>query len=204
MDRINSEITGAILAGGQSKRMGFNKAEAEVNGETMLGRMIEKLCEVTPNIIVSSGSISYPDLSWPQVPDEFPHHGPLGGIYSVLKASTTHLNLIVACDIPLIPVSLLKYIVSRAKASDALITVPIDNNGTHQLLCAVYHRDILSVLKQLIDADRLKLKILLDLVPVECITLSSEHPLYQEHAFTNVNTASGLQQARELWHSKQG
>ena len=52
-----SKITGVILAGGKSSRMGFNKAEAEVSGETMLVRMIEKLCEVTPNIIVSSGSV---------------------------------------------------------------------------------------------------------------------------------------------------
>ncbi len=198
-----SDITGVILAGGQSRRMGFNKAEATVDGETMLARMIEKLREVTRHIIVSSGSITYPDLSWPQVPDEFPQQGPLGGIYSALKASTTHLNLVVACDIPLISVPLLNHIVSKGKENSASITVPVDSNGMHQMLCAVYRRDILPVLKQQVDSNRLKLKALLDLVPVEYIHISSEHPLYQEHAFTNVNTANSLHEARELWHSKQ-
>ncbi len=203
MDRVNSEITGVVLAGGQSRRMGFNKAGAEVSGETMLIRMVEKLREVTSNIIISSGSIAYPDIPWPQIPDEFPQRGPLGGIYSALKASSSELNLIVSCDIPLISVSLLKLIVSKAKESDALLTLPVEHTGQQQLLCAVYHRDILPVLKQQIDADQLKMKNLLDLVTVEYIHISKEHPLFHEHAFTNVNTTSTLQIARELWHNRQ-
>lgn len=204
MDAISFEITGVVLAGGQSRRMGFNKAEAEVKGEIMLVRMIEKLREVTPQIIVSSGSITYPGILWPQIPDKFPQCGPLGGIYSALKASDSKLNLIVSCDIPLISVSLLEYIVLKAKENDAMITIPVDSNGIQQLLCAVYHRDIVSVLKQQIDDNQLKVKSLLDLVTVEYINIPKEHPLYHEHAFTNVNTTSSLQQVRELWHSKEG
>ena len=204
MDRVNSEITGVVLAGGQSRRMGFNKAEAEVNGESMLNRMIEKLHEVTSTIFVSSGSITYPDIFLPQIHDEFPDCGPLGGIYSTLKASTSMLNLIVSCDIPLISVSLLKYIVSKAEESEALLTLPVDSTGQQQILCAVYHKDIVPILKQQIDADQFKMKSILDLVPVEYITISKEHPLFNEYAFTNVNTTSTLQIARELWHNKQG
>lgn len=202
MDTSNADITGVVLAGGQSRRMGFNKAEAKLSGEFMLIRMIEKLREVTPHIIVSSGSITYPGIPWPQVPDEFPQRGPLGGIYSALDASTTKLNLVVSCDIPLVSVSLLKYIVSKAKESDALLTLPVDYTGQQQLLCAVYHKDILPVLKHQIDSNQLKMKSLLDLVAVEYINISNEHPLYREHAFMNVNTASTLQQARKLWDSK--
>lgn len=203
MGRVNSEVTGIVLAGGQSRRMGFNKAEAEVNGETMLIRMIEKLRKVTSDIIISSGSITYPDIPWSQIPDEFPQCGPMGGIYSALKASSSELNLIVSCDIPLISVPLLKFIVSKAKESDALLTLPVEYTGQQQLLCAVYHRDILPVLKQQIDADQLKMKSLLDLVTVEYINISKDHPLFYERAFINVNTASTLQIARELWHNKQ-
>ena len=202
MDRTNTEITGVVLAGGQSSRMGFNKAEAEVDGETMLKRMIEKLNEVTSNVLVSSGAITYPNLSYPQIPDEFPQFGPLGGIYSTLKATTSKLNLIVSCDIPLVSVSLLNYIVLKAKESGSLLTVPIDYIGNPQMLCAVYHRDILPVLKQQIDSNKLKMRLLLDLVSVEYVTISKEHPLYQEHSFTNVNNTSTLQHVRELWKNK--
>lgn len=204
MDTINSNITGIVLAGGQSRRIGFNKAEAEVSGETMLNRMIEKLKELCPTILVSTGSMNYQGISCTQIPDEFPQCGPLCGIYSVLKASASNLNLIVSCDIPLVSVSLLKYIVSKAKESGAMITLPVDSTGQQQLLCAVYNKNILPVLKQQIDANQLKMKSILDLVPIEYINISKEHPLYNEYAFTNVNTMSSLQQVRELWHSKQG
>lgn len=202
MDTINSEITGVVLAGGQSRRMGFNKAKAEVSGESMLSRMIEKLREVTPEIIVSSGSITYPDIPWIQVTDELPQCGPIGGIYSALKASASDLNLIVSCDIPLISISLLKYIVSKANQNEALITLPVDGSGQQQLLCAVYHRDIIPVLKQQIDSKQFKMKGLLDLVAVKYVNVSKEHPLYYEHAFTNVNTINTLKQVRKLWPNK--
>lgn len=202
MDAINAEITGVVLAGGLSKRMGFNKAEADVCGHSMLIRMIEKLQEVTPTIIVSSGSVTYPDISYQQIPDEFPQCGPMGGIYSVLNASTSKLNLVVSCDIPLVSVSLLNYIISKAKVSNALLTLPVDYTGQQQLLCAVYHRDILSILKQQIDSNQLNMKSLLDLVPVKYLNIPKEHPLFQDYAFTNVNTTSALQQVRELWGNK--
>jgi len=202
MDAINAEITGVVLAGGLSKRMGFNKAEAEVCGKSMLIRMIEKLQKVTPTIIVSSGSVTYPDISYQQIPDEFPQCGPMGGIYSVLNASVSKLNLVVSCDIPLVSVSLLNYIISKAKVSNALLTLPVDYTGQQQLLCAVYHRDILSILKQQIDSNQLNMKSLLDLVPVKYLNIPKEHPLFQEYAFTNINTTSALQQVRELWGNK--
>lgn len=202
MDLNNSDITGVILAGGQSRRMGFNKAEAEIHGESMLIRMIDKLKEVTSTVLISSGSITYPNLSWPQIPDEYPQRGPLGGIYSVLKVSTTFLNLFVSCDMPLVSTSLLKYIVSKAEGSDALITVPVDHDDQLHMMCAVYRKDVLPFLKQQIDAHAFKMKDLLDLVSVEYIKISKEHPLYHEHAFMNVNKPNTLEEARKLWNNQ--
>ncbi|HKL71056.1 MAG TPA: molybdenum cofactor guanylyltransferase [Marinilabiliaceae bacterium] len=203
MNLVQSNITGVILAGGQSRRMGFNKAEAEMYGESMLTRMIDKLRELTPLIVVSSGTSSYANISWPQIPDAYPQYGPLGGIYSVLKVSNTSLNLVVSCDMPLVSIALLKYLVVRAAESDALITVPVDHGGQVQMMCAVYRRDVLPFVEQQIGAHALKMKDLLELVSVEYIKIPREHPLYQEHAFMNVNTPSSLQEARKIWNSHQ-
>ena len=148
MNYTNADITGVVLAGGQSKRMGFNKAEVEMHGESMLMRMIDKLKAITPTILVSSGTISYPNILLPQIPDQYPYCGPLGGIYSVLKASNTSLNLVVSCDIPLVSISLLEHIVAKAKKNNALITLPVDHDGQLQMMCAVYHKDILPILQQ--------------------------------------------------------
>ncbi|HLW07896.1 MAG TPA: molybdenum cofactor guanylyltransferase [Marinilabiliaceae bacterium] len=203
MSLNNSDITGVVLAGGQSRRMGFNKAEAEMHGKSMLIRMINKLKEVTPAILVSSGTITYPNIPWPQIPDEQPQCGPLGGIYSVLNVSTTSLNLVVSCDMPLVSISLLKHIVARATISGSLITIPVDHNGQLQTTCAVYHKNILPFLENQINTHAYKMKELLDLVSVEYVVMSIEHPLYQEHAFMNVNTPSSLQEARKTWNSHQ-
>ena len=203
MNLINSDITGVILAGGQSRRMGFNKAQAEMHGESMLIRMIDKLKEITQTIVVSSGNVSYPNIPYPQIPDEFPQCGPLGGIYSVLKASSTSLNLVVSCDIPLVSISLLKYIVDNATNSDSLITVPVDHEDQLQMMCAVYRKEILPFLEQQIVSHAFKMKNLLDLVSVNYINISKEHSLYDEHAFMNVNRPSTLEKARKLWNNQE-
>ena len=199
MDLMNADITGVILAGGQSRRMGFNKAEAEMHGESMLIRMIDKLKDLTPTIVVSSGAVNYPNIPWPQIPDEYADCGPLGGIYSVLKVSNTSLNLVVSCDIPLVSISLLKYIVASAEESDAIITVPVDQDGQIHLTCAVYRKEVLPFLENQLHVHAFKMKDLLELVPVEYIKISREHPLYNEHAFMNVNSPSNLEEARKLW-----
>lgn len=199
MDFNNSNITGIILAGGQSQRMGFNKALAHMHGHSMLIRMVEKLKEVTPNIIVSSGSFIYPNILLPQILDEHPNCGPLGGLYSVLKASQTSLNLVVSCDIPLVSIALLKHIVAAAVAGDSLITLPVDHTGQAQMICAVYSKELLPILEKQIDAHLFKMKNLLNLASAQYIKIPKEHPLYQEHAFMNVNNTSNLEEARKLW-----
>lgn len=202
MNYTNADITGVVLAGGQSKRMGFNKAEVEMHGESMLMRMIDKLKEITSTILVSIGTVSYPNVPLPQIPDKHPQCGPLGGIYSVLKASKTSLNLVVSCDIPLVSISLLEHIVEKAKESNALITLPVDHDGQLQMMCAVYHKDILPILQQQIDAQAFKMKNLVGMVATEYVEISKEHPLYQENAFMNVNNPANLEEARKLWSNQ--
>ena len=202
MNLKNFEITGIVLAGGQSRRMGFNKAEAELHGESMLIRIIDKLKEISPFIVVSSGTTNYPNIPYMQIPDEHPQCGPMGGIYSVLKASSTSLNLVVSCDIPLVSIDLLEHIVAIAAHSEALITVPIDENDQSQMLCAVYRKEVLPILKQQIEASAFKMKNLLNLVSVEYVYIPKEHPLYDKHAFMNVNSPINLEEARKLWSNQ--
>ncbi len=196
---LKPSVTGIVLAGGQSRRMGFNKAEALVHGRSMLVHMMDKLRVITPLILVSSGNLTYPDIEYPQIPDEYPDCGPLGGIYSVLKASTTDLNLVVSCDIPLVTINILNFIIEKAEVSNEFITAPIDENGQLHLLCGVYHKNILPFMEQQLKLKALKVKNLSKLTPIETVEISKEHPFYDEHAFKNVNTPEILNEARELW-----
>ena len=172
-----------------------------VHGRSMLLHMIDKLSAITPVILVSSGNLTYPDIKYPQIPDEYPDCGPLGGIYSVLKASITDLNLVVSCDIPLVTVEILNCIVERAEESKAFITAPMDENGQLHLLCGVYHKSILPFMERQLKLNALKLKNLSALTSIETVEISEEHPLYDKHAFKNVNTPDVLNETRELWKS---
>lgn len=196
----NTDLTGIVLAGGQSKRMGFNKAEAIIEGVTMLQIMIDKLIQVAPDVLVSSGQTTYRNISLPQITDTYPQYGPLGGIFSVLKRSKSPLNIAVSCDIPFVPIALLQYLIDNAKKSEALITVPIDHKGQIQMMCAVYHSSVLPYIKERIDSGMFKMKALLDDVSVNYIDIKRDHPLYFEHAFMNVNNPTTLRKARQLWN----
>ena len=187
------------MAGGQSRRMGFNKAEAMVHGRPMLMHILDKVSAITPLILVSSGNLTYPDIECRQIPDEYPDCGPMGGIYSALKASTTVLNLVVSCDIPLVSVKILNFLIEKAEKGKALITAPVDEYGQLEMLCAVYHKDILPLIEQQIKLRAFKLKNLGALTSIEIVRISKEHPLYDENAFKNVNTPDTLNEARELW-----
>ena len=196
---LATNVTGVILAGGQSRRMGFNKAEAAIHGRPMLRRMIDKLSGVTPTILLSTGFNTYSGLEWPQIIDEYPDCGALGGIYSALKISGTSLNLVLSCDMPMVSASLLNYLIERAEEKGALITAPVDQDGQLQLLCAVYHKDIIPVMEQQIKAGTLKMKALAAIVPMENVKISKGHPLYNEYAFKNVNTPDALREILRLW-----
>jgi molybdenum cofactor guanylyltransferase len=130
-----------ILAGGQSTRMGRDKALVEFQGLTLIEHALAKLraAGFTPSI-----SGSRPDLIdfAPIIPDNYPNSGPLSGIESALAVSNADLNLFLPVDLPLLPVEFLRWMTARVGATYALATIP-RLQGRPQPLCAVYHRAFL-------------------------------------------------------------
>lgn len=130
-----------VLAGGQSTRMGRDKALLETCGQPLILRMLDKLraLGIGPQIVGTR-----PDLAEfaPVIPDSYPQAGPLGGIVSALAASDAEQNLFLAVDLPLLPVEFLCWMLVRAGMTNTLATIP-RLQGRAQPLCAVYHRAIL-------------------------------------------------------------
>ncbi len=73
---MNSGITGVILAGGQSKRMGANKAFVRLNGKPLISYALNTLEKITPNILLSAGSESIHYKNLPVVEDIYSGYGP--------------------------------------------------------------------------------------------------------------------------------
>ena len=134
-----------VLAGGQSKRMGRDKALLELGGLPLIEHALVKLraLDFSPAIVGSR-----PDLARfaPVISDNFSHLGPLGGIEAALAASDAEQNLFLAVDLPWLPVDFLQWMMERANCTNALATIP-RFQGLPQPLCAVYRRAMLPHIK---------------------------------------------------------
>src|SRR5436309_5895826 len=95
-------VTGVIQAGGKSTRMGGQpKAMMELGGRRIIDRVADVLRCVTDDLLIVTNTRElYASLALPMVPDVFPDHGSLGGIYSGLRAAPGDAAFTVACDMP--------------------------------------------------------------------------------------------------------
>ncbi len=139
-------ITGFVLAGGVSRRMGQPKPKLELGGETMLERQIRLLRMVSRSVAVLGPPGSYLGLAVPIFPDEVPSRGPLGGLYTGLHRTHTEYNLFLGCDLPFMEARFLRFLSQRALESQADVTVPESRDG-YEPLCAVYRRRALGAVR---------------------------------------------------------
>lgn len=133
------QVAGFVLAGGESTRMGCNKALLELEGVPLLvrtARLIESVANA-PTVVGNAKGCGSLGLSG--LPDDCPGAGPLGGIATALRASAAPWNLIVACDLPYLTKEWLEYLVDRALASHGDAVLPMNARGAEPL-CAMYHK----------------------------------------------------------------
>lgn len=147
-------MNAVVLAGGQSTRMGRDKALLELDGRPLIRIALERLRGLgfDPRICGSR-----PDLQRfaPVIPDHVSGCGPLGGIEAALAASESDLNLFVPVDAPLLPGEFLRWLVARAETSGAVAIIPV-LGGRPEPLCAVYSRRLQEGLRRALNAGQCK------------------------------------------------
>jgi molybdopterin-guanine dinucleotide biosynthesis protein A len=149
-------LTGFVLTGGKSSRMGTDKALLRLpDGETLLEHAVAVLSPVASEVRLIGSHEKYLNFALASaiVEDIFPDRGPLGGIHAALMSTNTELNLILAVDTPAVSVALLEYLIARSEASDALVVVP-EVDGRRQPLCAVYRKDFYRLAQDSLQAGR--------------------------------------------------
>lgn len=134
-----------VLAGGQSTRMGRDKALLELDGRPLIEHALAKLRALGCSTQIIG---SRPDLARfaPVIADNFFQMGPLGGIEAALAVTDAEQNLFLAVDLPWLPADFLRWIINRAGHTDALATIP-RLQGLPQPLSAIYGRAMLPYLK---------------------------------------------------------
>lgn len=138
-----ARVAGFVLAGGESIRMGRDKALLELSGEPLLVRAARLVSAAVGSTTVVVGSAAaYPRehlATVKSVEDDWPGAGPLGGIATALRVSCAEWNLVVACDLPYLTKEWLDFLVTRARSSSADALLPMNFNGAEPL-CAMYHK----------------------------------------------------------------
>ena len=135
---LMASVTGFVLAGGKSERMGRDKAFLEASGRSLLANALELAGSVASEVRIVGEAAKFGAFG-AVVEDGYRDRGPLGGIHAALESSQTELNLILGVDLPFVGADFLRYLVAAANGSDALVTVARVGNY-YEPLCAVYRK----------------------------------------------------------------
>ena len=191
------QVTGVILAGGKSRRMGRDKAFLPFGKGVLIERVIEVVRAVTDDLLlITNTPEQYQRFGLPMVSDVIPEAGSLGGIYTGLVHAKTPYSLALACDMPFVKPAFLRFLCDMAGEADVMIP---KNAEDFQPLCAVYAQACREPIRQRIEAGRLKITGFFDQVRVRLI---EEEVLarYDPHdvMFFNANTPEEYERARRM------
>jgi molybdopterin-guanine dinucleotide biosynthesis protein A len=184
-------ISGIILSGGKSIRMGENKAFIKVDGVPIINRIHDLFKELFQEvIIVTNHKGIFKDFDSKIYSDLIPNKGALGGLYTGIFFSSFHYSFCVACDMPFIKKSLVQYLINNIEDEDVII--PRTKDGL-QPLHAIYSKKCLDPIKSTIEEGKFKIIDIYDLVKVKIVEENgflSLDPLRE--SFINVNTPEEL------------
>jgi molybdopterin-guanine dinucleotide biosynthesis protein A len=199
-----SSIAGYVMAGGQSKRFGQDKARVILGGETMLTRMCSLVNEVTGSVsVVADRESRYADSGVWVVEDLWPGEGPLGGILTALLATQEtdggrKWNLIVSCDMPFLTREWLTYLIGCALASEAQVLLPHSASGPEPL-CACWRTDAAETLRAAFERGVRKVTDGIALLRSEVLDESTWKRFDSAgRLFWNMNTTGDYEEARKI------
>jgi molybdopterin-guanine dinucleotide biosynthesis protein A len=198
-------LSAAVLTGGASRRMGRDKAMLTVAGATLLERTLRALRVVSDDVTIVGARPEYARFGTPAVADDYSGTGPLGGIATALRVARHERTMIVACDMPLLSVTLLQAMAAEP-LDDVEALVPLLGSGPQpqpQPLHAVYARCCLPALVARLEAGRLSVIETLDDLRVRWLDVDWMRrfdPLLR--STHNANTPAQLAEARQLLQSK--
>lgn len=204
MDWTTGGLSAAVLTGGQSRRMGTDKALLTLGDRTMLERVLAVVSALSDDVFLVGDRPAYRTLGVRVVADDHPGAGPLGAIATALRRARYDRVLVVACDMPCLSPEVLQAMAAVDADADAIVPVTpaarSDQGGsqTYETLHAMYRRSCLPAIERRITAGDLKIAGLLDDVRVMVL---DEHWLRQHdpdlRSFENVNTPEDIARHRD-------
>ncbi|MDH3453964.1 MAG: molybdenum cofactor guanylyltransferase [Desulfuromonadales bacterium] len=186
------DVTGVILAGGSSSRMGQDKATLRLEGVSLFERTLQTFQDLFQDILIAGDR---PDLARPGIPavaDIYPGSA-LGGLYTGLFTARTPWIFVAPCDMPYPDPALIRDILARREGYD--VVVPCTPDGFEPLF-ACYHKNCLEVIRSMLLA---RPYCVYDFYPQvrACHVLEEELPYGWHRSLRNVNTPEDFKALKE-------
>lgn len=189
-------VTAIVLCGGRSTRMGEDKGALPFGDETMLERSVRIVRTIADDVIVVARHDQQVPAGVTIVIDPVEDLGPLAGIAAGLAASHSDLNIIVACDMPLIKPEVLERLVSLIGDHDACVALA---DGHASALCGIYRSRIAADAKALLDSGERRVMRLLDRVQTKRVDAAVFRDIDPNlETFISVDTPEKYADARTL------
>lgn len=188
-----SDISGVILAGGQSTRFGENKAFARFEGIPLIFRVLKAINKHSfPEVmLVTNSPQDYRTLPVKVIQDDVSYQGPLSGIATALRYARHERIFVVGCDMPLLHLADIHTVIQQSAAVDATISI---SNGIPSYLMAVYSRSLLAPIERYLATGERSIQGFCQAIEnVAWVALEGQ-------SATNVNTKQDLQ-ALEVHHA---
>jgi molybdopterin-guanine dinucleotide biosynthesis protein A len=195
-------ITSILLAGGRSARLGRDKAFLQVNGQFLIERILRRLGQISEETIIVANEVDrYEQFEGIVITDVYPGKGALGGIFSGLTRASNHHSLVVACDMPFLNVSLLRYM--QGLAADYDVVIPRVGWLT-EALHAIYSKNCLPFIERQLQMGDLRIVHFFPQVRVRYVEQEEIETFDPEQlSFLNINSQEDLERARAIWHREQ-
>jgi molybdopterin-guanine dinucleotide biosynthesis protein A len=192
------DVTGVVLAGGKSRRMGEDKRFLTVGGATLLERSLAVMTQIFPEVlVVTAQDSSLLEAEGCRVcHDLVPDCGSLGGLYTGLALAAESRIFVVACDMPFLNQDMIRWFLKRDDRADVVMgRLPTGLQPLH----AVYGKRALPIFERMVKERRLKIQDVisepaLKITLVEPSEWADIDPL--SRSFQNVNTPADLETAR--------
>ncbi len=187
---VPAKVTGILLAGGLSSRMGEDKSTMLFRGKPLIMYGIEALTPICEKVIISSNLSVYAFTGCEVWPDELELQAPVNGLYSCLKRSETHWNIILTCDMPFAGSRLFEYLFEQNQEVDAVI--PVHGAGFVEPLCGLYSRNILIDLETRIQMQQYSVLKLLQSIRCRYVNIGPDLEFYRKEMFSNLNSPADM------------
>ena len=188
--------TAIILCGGKSSRMGFDKSKYEINGKLLIEICAEKLSSVFEEVLlVTKDTDKFKGLGYKVIGDNAGAYAPVFGIYRGLLEAGSHFSFIIACDMPVINLNYINYLIERLENEsfppDGLISM---NGSFIEPFYSFYSKNMLKKIKYNIDMKNYKITDSINMCNIEFINTE----IIKKYAgnidiFTNLNYPCDLE-----------